>query len=301
MKNISFLVSLLTDRNDYQQEQARAVKEVAQRLGIDVHIVYADNDPITQSQQLLSVIQSSSKPHPDGIVCQPVGTGLTQVASAAAAAGIGWGILRDVDYLASLRDKYHLPVFSVSVDQEEVGRIQGRQVSRVLPDGGMILYIEGPSVNANVRARTTGMYSTKPDTVQVRTLKGRWTQESGYDSVAVWLRLSTSHQAPISLVAAQNDSMALGARKAFEQNTSGAERDKWSRLPFIGCDACPGKGQEWVHKGLLAASIVIPPTAGLALEMFARFLSGGPLPPERTLITPVSYPEIEKLNPKRSD
>ena len=136
----------------------------------------------------------------------------------------------------------------------------------------MILYIEGPSVNANVRARTTGMYSTKPDTVQVRALKGRWTQESGYEAVAAWLRLSTSHQAPISLVAAQNDSMALGARKAFEQNTSGAERDKWSRLPFTGCDACPGKGQEWVHKGLLAASIVMPPTAGLALEMFVRFL-----------------------------
>ena len=164
----------------------------------------------------------------------------------------------------------------------------------------MILYIQGPSVNSNVQARITGMHSTKPDNVQLRTLRGQWTQESGYEAVASWLRLSTSRQTPITLVAAQNDNMALGARKAFEQNTSGAERERWSHLLYTGCDACPGKGQEWVHKGLLSASIVMPPTAGLALEMFARFLSGGSLPPERTMVTPVSYPEIEKLSQGRS-
>jgi ribose transport system substrate-binding protein len=140
------------------------------------------------------------------------------------------------------------------------------------------------------------MYSTKPDNVQVRILKGQFTQESGYEAVASWLRLATSRQTPITLVAAQNDNMALGARKAFEQIASGAERERWSHLRFTGCDACPGKGQEWVHKGLLSASIVMPPTTGLALEIFVRSLSGGSLPPERTMVTPVSYPEIEKLS-----
>jgi ribose transport system substrate-binding protein len=297
MRNRSFLVSLLTERNDYQQEQARAAKEAAGRLGIDIRILYADNDPIEQSQQLLSVIQSSSRPRPDGIVCQPVGTGLTQVASASVAAGIGWAILRDVDYVSSLRDRHRFPVFSIALDQEEVGRIQGRQFARVLPEGGMVLYIQGPSVNSNVQARISGMYSTKPDNVQVRILKGgQWTQESGQEAAASWLRLSTSRQTPITLVAAQNDNMALGARKAFEQTASGAERQRWSHLLFTGCDACPGKGQEWVNKGLLSASIVMPPTTGLALEMFVGCLSGGSLPPKQTTITPVSYPEIEKLS-----
>jgi len=297
MKKLSFLVSLPTDQNHYQQEQAKAASAAAQRLGIEVRILYANNDSVTQSQQLLDVILSSSGPRPDGIICQPAGTGLNQVASAAVAANIGWAIIRDVDYVGSLRGKHGVPVFSISVDQEEVGRIQGRQFAKLLPDGGRILYIQGPSTNSNVQARIKGMHSTKPDNVQVGILRGHFTEQSGYEAVATWLRLATSRQqTPITLVAAQNDSMALGARKAFEHIARGEERERWSHLRFTGCDGCPGKGQEWVRKGLLAASIVMPPTTGLALEMFVRSLAGGPLPEERTIVTPVSYPELEKLS-----
>jgi ribose transport system substrate-binding protein len=299
MKKLSFLVSLTTDQNDYQQEQAIAARQAAQRLGVDVSVVFADNDAIVQSQQLLNVIQSSSGPRPDAIVCQPVGTGLAQVASAAANAGIGWAVMRDADYLSALRSKHRLPIFSISVDQEEVGRIQGRQFAKLLPEGGMILYIQGPFVNSAVQVRTMGMQATKPDNIQVRMLRGQWTEESGYEAIVSWLRLSTSHQTPIRLIAAQNDNMALGARKAFEKNTSGAEGEKWSRLPFTGCDARPERGQEWVRKGLLAASIIMPPTTGLAIESLVRSLQSNTLPPERTLISPSSFPEIEKLGQDR--
>jgi ribose transport system substrate-binding protein len=299
MKKPGFLISLNTDQNDYQHQQAMAAEEIAQRLGVDIQVVFADNDAINQSQQLLSVIQSAG-PRPAGIVCQPVGTGLAQVAMAAVSAGIGWAVLnREVDYLAQLRSRYQVPVFGVSVDQEEVGKIQGAQIAALLPDRGLILYIQGPAVNPAVQVRASGMYSTKPAHIQVRALRGRWTEESGYETVTSWLRLSTSHQTPISLVASQNDAMALGARRAFEQHTAGAERDMWTRLPFTGCDACPGKGQEWIRKGVLSASVLIPPTAGLALEMFVRHLQSGTQPPEATLIQPNSYPAIEKLIPVR--
>jgi len=300
MKKQSFLVSLNTDQNDYQHQQAVAAEEAAQRLGIDIRVVFADNDAINQSQQLLSVIQSSGQ-RPVGIVCQPVGTGLAQVAMAAVSAGIGWAVLnREVDYLPQLRKRYQVPIFGVSVDQEEVGKIQGAQIATLLPEGGLVLFIQGPAVNPAVQVRASGMYSTKPNNVQIRALRGRWTEESGYETVSSWLRLSTSHQTPISLVASQNDAMALGARKAFEQHTAGTERDMWTKLPFTGCDACPGKGQEWVRKGLLNASVLIPSTAGLALEMFVRHLQSGGQPPETTLIQPTSYPPIDKLIPVRS-
>jgi ABC-type sugar transport system substrate-binding protein len=59
MKKMSVLVSLTTKDNDYQQEQAAAAEQAARRLGIDVQIVFADNDAITQSQQLLKVIQAT--------------------------------------------------------------------------------------------------------------------------------------------------------------------------------------------------------------------------------------------------
>jgi ABC-type sugar transport system substrate-binding protein len=295
VKKLRFLLSLVHDKNDYQLEQAAAAEEAAQRLGVDLKIVYADNDGITQSQQLLQAIQTSGE-KPDGILVHPAGTGLAQVATAAVGAGIGWAVLnREVDYLAPLRRNYRIPVFEVTVDQEEVGRIQGRQFGALVPQGGIVLYILGPSTNATSPQRLSGMQATKPANVQVRTLRGRWTEESGYEAVNAWLRLSTSHQTPITLVGSQNDYMALGARKAFEENTEGAEKARWASVPFTGCDAVRATGQEWVRKGLLAASVIVPPTAGLALELFTRALQAGNPPVERTFVSPVSFPVIEKL------
>src|SRR5260221_11034126 len=83
-KKLKFLVSLTTNDNDYQIEQAADAEEAAKRLGVQIQIVYADNDSITQSQQILNVIQSRSESLPDGIVFEPVGgTALPQVARAA--------------------------------------------------------------------------------------------------------------------------------------------------------------------------------------------------------------------------
>jgi hypothetical protein len=50
MKKLHFLVALTNDNNDYQLEQAAAAQRAAAKLGIDLHIVYAGNDGILQSQ-----------------------------------------------------------------------------------------------------------------------------------------------------------------------------------------------------------------------------------------------------------
>lgn len=297
MKRTKILVSLISDTNEYQKEQAVLADDTARKLGVDVQIIEAGNDAISQSQQLLNAIQSRES-RPDGIVCFPVGTGLAQVASAAARAGIGWAVLnRNADYLPELRRSFKTPAFSVNVDMEEVGRIHGRQMAALLPTGGLILYIMGPATNPGTHVRANGMHSTKPANVSVRTLSGCWTEESGYKAVMSWLRLSTSHQTSIDLVCAQNDNMAVGARRAFQENTSGGEREHWSRLPYVGCDACPGEGQEWVRKGLLAASVRMPPATTVALELLVSSLRNGSQPPERTTLAPSSFPDIEKLVP----
>ena len=94
MKKLKFVVSLTTNDNDYQIEQAAAASEAASRLGVDIDLLYAENDAILQSQQLLKIIQSNRDSHPDGIIFEPVGgTAMPQVARAAAAAGIAWVIL----------------------------------------------------------------------------------------------------------------------------------------------------------------------------------------------------------------
>ena len=297
MKKLHFVFSLTNNDNDYQVEQAAAAEEAAKRLGVQLEILNADNDAINQRQQLLKVIQSHSDSHPDGIIFEPVGgTALPQVARAAAAAEIGWVVLnREVEYLPDLRKTYKTPAFALTSDHEEVGRIQGRQIAALLPQGGSILYIQGPSESLAAKQRASGMYETKPAEVQVKQMKAQWTEGSAYRTVNSWLRLSTSHQTHIDLVAAQDDSMAMGARKAFEELAERSARDRWLSLPYLGCDGLPSSGQAWVRRGLLAATIYIPPNAGKAVEMLAHAIQSGSLPQEQTLTTPVSFPAFEVL------
>jgi ribose transport system substrate-binding protein len=297
MKKSHFILSLTNNDNDYQLEQAAAATEAAKRLGVKIEVIHADNDAITQSQQLLRVIQSRSDAHPDGIIFEPVGgTALPQVARAAAAAGIAWAVLnRDADYISEIRKTFHTPAFAITSDHEEVGRIQGRQFAAMLPQGGSVLYLQGPSESLAAKQRTGGMYDTKPAGVQIKLMKAQWTEASAHRVVSSWLRLSTSQQTLVDLIAAQDDSMAIGARKAFAEVLDSSARERWLKLPFTGCDGLPNSGQAWVRNGSLAATIYIPPNAGDAVEMLAKAIQGGTMPPERTLTKAVSYPSLEVL------
>ncbi len=296
-KKLKFLVSLTTNDNDYQIEQAADAEETAKRLGVQIQILYADNDSITQSQQILNVIQSRSESLPDGIVFEPVGgTALPQVARAAVSAGIGWVVLnRNVEYIAEIRKSSRVPVFGVSSDHEEIGRIQGHQFGALLPKGGSVLYVQGPAESLAAKQRTSGMYETKPADVQVKVMRAQWTEASSYRAVSSWLRLSTSHQTRIDLVAGQDDGMAMGARKAFQELPDSVARQRWLSLPFIGCDGLPKTGQVWVTRGLLTATIFAGPNTGQALEMLVKSLQSGIIPPERTLTPASSIPSLEAL------
>lgn len=297
MKKLRFVVSLTTNDNDYQIEQANAAQEAANRYGIALEILYADNDAIQQSQQLLKIIQSNSGSHPDGIIFEPVGgTAFPQVGRAAAAAGIGWVVMnREVDYLNDLRRNYNVPVFSISSDHEEIGRIQGQQLTALLPGGGSVLLIQGPSENVAAKLRTSGMYETKPISVEIKLMKSNWTEAGAYKAVSSWLKLSTSQQTPIHVVAAQNDAMALGARKAFQEVSDPAVRARFQRLLYLGIDGVTSTGQSWLKRGLLNATIIVPPNSGQAVEVLAHAVQTGTIPPEKTLLAPKPLPSIPEL------
>jgi len=297
MKKMKFVVSLITLDNDYQIEQAVAAEQTARGLGVDIQIIYADSDAITQSQQLLEIIQSNPDSHPNGIILESAGgTGFPQVARAAAKAGIGWVLLnRHVPYISDLREIYRTPLFCVSSDNKMVGRIQGNQFRALLPDGGSVLYIQGPSDSATAMQRTEGMLETKGD-IQVKLMRGQWTEASSYRAISSWLQLSTSRQSHFDIIAAQNDAMAMGARKAFGELTQSDANQHWLDLPFLGVDGVRKTGLTWVKRGLLSATIVVPPNSSTALEMLARALQTSVIPPEITTISPTVFPSMEELS-----
>jgi ribose transport system substrate-binding protein len=281
-------------------EQAQSAEQAARRLGVDAQIIYADNDAITQSTQILKALQSDENQRPDAVIFEPVGgTALPQVARAAASAGVGWAVLnREATYLPELRKTSSAPMISVSSDHLEIGRIQGRQFALLLPHGGAILYIQGPAENSAAKERTDGMMETKPSNIRVSLLRAQWTEESSQRSVRAWLKLSTSQRAAIDLIGAQDDAMAIGARKAFQELPLEADQERWLKLPFTGCDGLPKTGQSWVRSGILAASVFVPPNAGQALEMLCQAMQQGKKLPESALTVPVSIPPLSELKPR---
>lgn len=226
---------------------------------------------------------------------------MPQVAKAAVSAGIGWVVINSaVDYLSQLRQHSLVPVFPVMSNHEEIGRIQADKSPRFLGEQGCVLYIEGPGVRDVARLRTKGMMATKPQKVTVKTLKGDWTPQSGYHAIKSWLTLTTSRELKVGMIACQNDDMAVGARRAFEEIGDLKERDEWLTLPIIGCDGVPKAGQTWVRQGRLAATIISPPLMGDAIEMLATSRRSGSQPEESTLIAPSSFPALGDLKRKQA-
>jgi ribose transport system substrate-binding protein len=295
MQKIHVLVSLITDDNDYQLEQAASAQAAAAQLGATVQVIYSGNDAVQQTQQILTFIQDPAK-RPDAILVEPVGTAMPQVAKAAVSSGIAWCLLNsDADYIPQLRQHALVPVFAVVSDHEEIGKIQGQQIGAILGEQGCILHVEGPSVRDVSKIRTRGMLATKPRGIDVKTIRGDWTQRSGHQAIKSWLALSTSRHLNVGMVACQNDDMAIGARRAFDEIGDERDREAWARRPIIGCDGVLRSGQTWVRQGRLAATVISPPLVADAMQLLTTALNTGAQPPERTLVTPSSFPSLAEL------
>ncbi len=283
---LAFALSLITRESDYQREQADSAQQCARRLQVDLEILYADNDAIQQSQQLLEVIQNRSS-GVNALVFEPAGnTVFPQVARAAAAAGLGWVLMNRSDAsIAELRSQYNLPICTVTEDHAGTGRILGRQLAVLLPEGGTVLCLQGPTASPVSAWRLEAMNETKPANIELRFLRSvHWTEEGGYKAVAAWLRLPTSHDTDIVAVMGQSDLIALGGYRAFKENTAGKERERWLSLPFLGVNRLKA-GQEAVQRGTLASTVVVPPSAAVAIEALVRAYREGVRPPESILVT----------------
>ncbi len=299
MTDLWFVVSLPTLENDFQQYQAEEAERVAAKLRVRVTVLEAQNDSVGQSLDMLKYIQSKNEPRPNAIIVEPAGgTAFPQVAKAAVQSGIGWVVMnRSADYIGDLRQKFRVPIFHLGPDHAEIGRLQGRQLAALLPSGGSVLYIEGPATSSSARKRYEGMLETMPPSVQLFRMRANWTEESSYKLVARWLKLPTSRETHIQVVAAQDDSMAMGARRACSELFDEVARENWLALPFLGCDGVEETGQAWVRDGRLRATVISPASTSLAIELLVAALRNGVIPPENSETRPYSFPPAESLRP----
>jgi ribose transport system substrate-binding protein len=287
--------------NMYLREQTLVAKATADRLGVELQVVNAEMDPVLQSQQLLKFVQAQPEQRPDGILIEPVSaTGLPRVAEAAVAAGIAWVVSNAyVDYLGTLRANSNIPVFLVSQDHVDVGRIQGRQIGAMLPEGGTVLYLRGPAMSSLASRRFEGLESAKPKNVEVKSLKVQGsTAEGAYHAVSSWLNLSTGKPEGTHLIFSQNADFILGARKAFETNAAATERKKWLALPCAGV-GIPAQIKPLVDQGVLRAAVMTSLTMDTAIEMLVQTMTQKSQPREQTFVEAHSYPNLEDLARRR--
>lgn len=295
MNKLNVIVSLPGD-NKYLREQAAAAEATSAGTNIAVRVLNAESDPITQSQQLLELIQAPDHQKPDAIIVEPVTeSGLPRVAEAAVNAGVGWVISNArVDYVERLRKVARAPIFSISQDHAEIGRIQAKQFFALLPEGGNVLYLRGPASNSLACRRAEGVESAVPANVSIKTLKIQWTEESAYQSITSWLGLSTVRAADLHLIASQNIDFISAARRAFQDHTLGSERSRWLSLPYSGAGVF-SQVKPLVERGILAAAVVTSLTVDKSLEMLRRAFDSGSQPPEFTSVNAYSYPTLEEL------
>src|SRR5678815_148860 len=190
----SVVVSLLSAAQEFQAMQAADARAAGQRTGLDVELVFCENNAIQQIQQLYSFIHAPEDRRPAALVVEPVTSeGMERVARNALKAGIAWvGQQWRTEYLATLRAQYpKVPVVSVAVDEDEIGTIQARQVRALLPQGGGLLVVQGPGDSATAVRRHDGLVSgLRNSRVEIRTaLRGDWSARSAESAVTSWLRL----------------------------------------------------------------------------------------------------------------
>ena len=298
MKKLRIIVSLPND-NAYQHEQGVVAKSTGDQLGLDLQVIRANDDSITQSQQLLEFIQSRQENRPVAFLVEPVtATGLRRVAEAAIAAGIAWVISNsDVDYVGQLRQSTKIPVFTVTQGQFEIGRLQGKQLAALLPRGGNVLNIEGPTSSSVATQRHEGMESAKPANVHLTTLRSKWSEQGAYQSVGAWMRLATSKADKFDLVAGQTHELVLGAKKALQAAENPEQRKKWLEVAYIGI-GISRQVKPLVDSRVLTAAVVSSVTMDLALKLLVRALESQVQPPERSIAEVSSLPELEKLTAK---
>jgi ribose transport system substrate-binding protein len=295
MKKLKFVLSIPSDTL-YLRAQTAAAQAVADRLGIELETINAGMDSVAQGQQLLDIVLSRSTPRPAGILVEPVSAaGLPRVAEAAVAAGVAWVVNNaHVDYLTALRRNAKVPVFQISQDHVEVGKIQGRQIGAILPAGGSVLYLRGPAMSWWATRRLDGLEQAKPKNIDVKALKVIGSSaDNAYTAVCSWLGLTHPKPESVQLIVSQNADFAQGARKAFE-TTPAAERARWLAIPRAGVGVAE-RSRPLVEQGALCASVVTSLTMDRAVEMLARALTEGSQPSEHTFVEAYSYPSVEDL------
>ncbi|MBN2371178.1 MAG: substrate-binding domain-containing protein [Vicinamibacteria bacterium] len=213
-------------------------------------------------------------------------------------------VTHDLDFdvswsLPRLRREYpQVLAVRIAADEEEIGRIQGRQTLALLPGGGTVLCVQGDTRTSAVESRTGGLeeaLSGRPE-YNLGKVDGGWISERAAAAVEKWLGVVLPDpNFLLNLIIAQSEVMLDGIRRSLARLARETARPNLASVPMIGCDGMPTFKRQ-VDEGLLAATVEIPSRAEAAMRALVDFIEHGAFPPKPYIsLTPRSYPSLEQL------
>jgi len=293
MKRRTIGLFLLARQNEYQRLQQASAAAMAHHLKTPLDVHFSESDAGIQTEQIYAFIHA----HPPGsvLVVESVVDALEPVARHAALAGMGWILLhRIVAYMDYLRLEFPaLPIGTVTSDQKEIGRIQGRHFKALLCGKGTVLYVQGPAGSSIAAARFAGMKEViEPTPIRYHLVRGDWSEEGGETAVSKWLEESHA-RAQVQLLGCQNDAMAVGALRALARGAVSYGLRGLSNMLVTGVDGNADYGIPLVDRRRLAATVIMPPAAGQAVQLIHEaWTTPGFLPPPIVQLPVRSYPDL---------
>jgi ABC-type sugar transport system substrate-binding protein len=292
---------LLADGNNaYQRLLVAQAREAAAEHGMELlEPRFAGGSMMRQMGHCYDVLRGD--PRPDGVLLLLVAVDeMESGVSALAKGGVDCVVLNRIPpYLERLEKQYPERLLaSVSPDQTEIGRIQGRQCLRLLPTGGTVLLVLGAHNMSSAVSREQGLREVIGNRLAIQVVEGKWQAERAEEALRDWLRFGAKRAQQLDLVVSQNDAMALGARRALERHESEAGAGGLGALPILGCDGLAEEGMEMVRRKELTATVVVPATSPRAVEILDAFWRRGEVRDQETL-APSSFPPVEQLEAVR--
>lgn len=244
--------------NAWATTASDSMKAEAEAQGVDLTVLEAGKDINTQVGQIEMAVTNGA----DVIIIEPVSAdGVLSAVKAAEDAGV-----RVIIYNQNISDPSIATAF-VGVSNSDMGYMEMKLACETLGGSGNIALLLGPLGSEGQLGRSDGYdraLAEYPDVTVVFEEDGEWTTENGLKLVENWLSTGTT----IDAVVSQNDNMALGAVKAFEDAGLAG-------TPAYGVDAVDDAIKA-ISEGRLTATIdqATPTQSKLAIEVAVKLAKG---------------------------
>jgi ABC-type sugar transport system substrate-binding protein len=290
--------------DEYHRRLAQEAQDAARHHGIAVEVHDAGDTAAKQAQDLVrfaaenpgkrlcALIVPFADAIAEGISIQDDAT--FRLARRLLQKGVGWMMLNHgrAELVTALRAEFPgLPIALVAIDNQEFGRIQARFLRALVKPGAKVLCVRGNPFDTGCQERSAGLKEgLRGAGIDLEEVDGRWEASITEAEVRRWIASPLRQQAPLHAVVAQDDVMALAARRALDRAAQELGRTELKGIPVIGGDGLPGMGRRWVDEHALTATVSVTLPGKTAVELLWRHWKDSAPLPAVTRLAPTPYP-----------